>query len=130
MNDDLAHALEAASNNAGALEALLDGDGDADGATKADKAQTDLLFAAQRANANNAIQTLGTTADNQKRLTALTGQMAAVTAQLAKDEANLQKFVSLATDAARLATALVAVPPNVAGGIAAVSGMSQTLGIH
>ncbi len=130
MNDDLARALEATSNNAGALEALLDSTGDEVGAAAANKAQTDLLFAAVQANANNAMLTLGTTAVNQTRLRVLTGQMDAVTIQLAQNEANLHKFVSLATDAAKLVGAFHEVPPNIVGGISAVTSMSSTLGIH
>lgn len=128
MNDDLATALEAASNNAGALEQILADQGDDAGATSADTAQRNLLFAAQRANAVNAMQSLGITQQNQQNLTKLTQNMDATTQQLAQSEANLQKFVTLGTYAVSLAGALVT-PVNVAAGIAAVKGMIQTLGL-
>lgn len=129
MNDDLAKALLAAANNASALENLCDGNGNADGATKANMAYNQLCAAAATANAKNAIQTLDTTADSQRRLTALTGQMNAVTQKLAHDESSVDKFVTLGTQAARLATALEAVPPNVAAGMSAITAISSTLRI-
>jgi len=128
MSDDLATALESASNNAGALETLLDSQGNDAGATDADSAQRRLLFAAMEANAVDAMQKLGTTAANQQALKSLTNNMAADTANLAKSEANLQKFVALGTAAVTLAASLVATPVNVIGGLGAVTAMLQALG--
>lgn len=129
MTDQLAKALEAASKNAGSLEQLFVANGDQNSADEADQAQVDLLFAATKANANNALQTLGTTADNQAALSKLTAEMDAKTAALAKSEANLQKFVTLAGDGVKLATSLAAVPPNITGGMSAVKSMLSTLGV-
>jgi hypothetical protein len=128
MSDDLAIALEAASNNAGALETLLENQGNDAGATQADSAQRRLLFAAMEANAVDAMQKLGTTAASQQTLKTLTNNMAADTARLAQSEANLQKFVALGTAAVTLAASLVASPVNVIGGLGAVTAMLQVLG--
>jgi hypothetical protein len=130
VNDGVAKALEGASRNASSLEQLFVANGDDNGASQASQAQADLLFAAAAANANNALQTLGTTAGNQQALTKITANMEAKTRQLATSEANLQKFVSLAADATTLATAVAAVPPDVAGGISAVNRMLSTIGVH
>lgn len=129
MNDKLATALEAASNNAAALEELLVENGDEQGAEKADLAKINLRIAAEKANAANAIATLGTTAANQAKLQKLAEQMDDVTAHLAQSEANLAKFVSIGTSAANLAVAITTVPVNVMGGISAVQAMLSTLGI-
>ena len=125
MNDDLATALEAASNNASALEAICTNPDDAD---QADIAQRRLLFAAMEANSVSAMEKLGTTEQNQANLNKLTTNMNNDTAALAKSEANLAKFVALGTSAVGLAGALVATPVNVAGGMAAVGAMLATLG--
>jgi hypothetical protein len=130
MNDGLADALEKASINAGALEQILTDGGDAVGAAQADQAENDLLIAAQQVNAKNAMQKLGTTQTNQQRLQAVVNGMDAATARIARQEKNVQKFVSLATDAGHLAAALALVPPNIAAGIAAVKSIAATLNIH
>ena len=129
MNDDLATALEAASNNASALVQILTEDGTDEQVVDADRAQRRLLFAATEANAVNAIKKLGTTTQNQQNLTKLSAQMDTVTQRLSQDEANLAKFVSLGADALNLSTALSSTPINVSGGMSAVVGMLSTLGV-
>jgi len=129
VNDDLALALEAASINAGKLQALLMQNGDAAGATQASTAKDALFKASEQADAVDAMQKLATTAAYQQNLTDLTGGMNAATAALAQDEANLAKFVSLGTQAVKLATALAAGPLDIPGAMGAIQSMIGTLGL-
>jgi hypothetical protein len=128
MNDDLANALEAASNDAGQLEALLLQNGNIAGAQDADQAQRDLLNAAALANNVNAMQKLATTTKAQQNLQKLVGGMNEATSSLATDESNLTTFVTLGTTATKLATALAA-PINVANALSAVQAMISELGL-
>ena len=106
MNDDLTDAVAVAfkkgSDAAFSLEQAFLDHGDESKAALADQAVQDLLQAATDANAQNASHRLSDTAAHAQVIMQLTAKLNAAAGHISADEATVQRWVSVATNATQL----------------------------
>jgi|GEM_PF-4148592 len=121
LNDQVAIAFKKASDAAFSLEQAFEENGDMANAARADDAVNELMQAATDANAQSVTQKLSTTQADKQILQQLTDKVNAAAGQIAASEAQVQKWVGVATNATQLVASVAS------GNLGGAIGKAQTI---